>query len=403
VPEPARRPHRYALAPARRVPRPLHPLAWWAWALGLATAVSRTANPLLLLLVLGVLGVTVARCRGDAPWARAFKYYLALAGIVLVVRVVFRAVFGGDVETVGMHVLFRLPSVPLPHWAAGVQLGGPVTLEGTLSAAYDGLRLGCLLACLGAANTLANPKRALRLLPGALYELGAAVVVSFSVAPQLIESVQRVRRARRLRGDTHAGRHALRRVVVPVLEDALERSLHLAAAMDARGYGRTGDVPRAARRLNGALVVAGMSGLCLWAVALLDGSVGGPVPAALLAGGAALSCLGLVTGGRRVHRSRYRPDVWRLPEWLVALSGAVPAVVLVTGVGFAAGAVAPSVQPLQWPTLPLVPVLVILFAALPLLAAPPVPQALASGQPPFSTEDASRVPAAAPLAEVVAS
>ena len=93
-----------------------------------------------------------------------------------------------------------MPQVPLPSWAAGVQLGGPVTLEGTVSALYDGLRLGTLLCCLGAANTLANPKRALRVLPGALYELGVAVVVSLSVAPQLVESVQRVRRARKLRG-----------------------------------------------------------------------------------------------------------------------------------------------------------------------------------------------------------
>ena len=102
------------------------------------------------------------------------------------------------------HVLFDLPHLPLPSWVSGVQLGGPVTLEGTMSALYDGLRLGCLLCCLGAANALANPKRALRALPGALYELGVAVVVSLSVAPQLVESVQRVRRARKLRGGDRA-------------------------------------------------------------------------------------------------------------------------------------------------------------------------------------------------------
>lgn len=373
MPDTDRPPRRLAFAPGGRVPRPLHPLAWWAWALGLATAASRTYNPLLCLLVLAVLGVTVARCSGDAPWARAFKYYLALAAVVLVIRVAFRSVFGGDVEGSGMHVLFTLPRVPLPHLAAGVQVGGPVTLEGTISAAYDGLRLGCLLTCLGAANALANPKRALRLLPGALYELGAAVVVSFSVAPQLVESVQRVRRARRLRGDTHAGRHALRMVVVPVLEDALERSLRLAGAMDARGYGRTGGVPRAERRLTGGLVVAGMSGLCLGAFALLDSSAAGLVAAPLLLAGGALCCAGLVVGGRRARRSRYRPDPWRAPEWLVAVAGAAPAAVLVSGAGFAAGTLAPSVQPLQWPTLPIVPVLAILLAALPVLAAPPLP------------------------------
>jgi energy-coupling factor transport system permease protein len=389
------RPHRLALSRAHRVPRLLHPLAWWAWALGMATAASRTTDPLLLLLVLGVLGVTVARCRGDAPWARAFKYYLALAGAVLVVRVVFRAVFGGDVETAGMHVLFHLPRAPLPHWAAGVQLGGPVTAEGAVSAAYDGLLLGTLLACLGAANSLANPKRALRLLPGALYELGTVVVVSFSVAPQLVESVRRVRRARRLRGDTHAGRRALRQVVVPVLEDALERSLQLAASMDSRGYGRTGQVPRGERRLTGALVISGMFGLCLGVVALLDGAAGAAVAWPLLAGGAVLCSVGIVTGGRRARRSRYRPDPWGMPEWLVTLSGLVPAALMVTGSGFAAGALYPSTEPLQWPALPLVPALAILAGLLPTFAAPPAPQP--AGPP--EAEPAPRRHAPAPLAE----
>ena len=31
-----------------RLPRLLHPAAWWAWAIGLAMAANRTTNPLLL-------------------------------------------------------------------------------------------------------------------------------------------------------------------------------------------------------------------------------------------------------------------------------------------------------------------------------------------------------------------
>ena len=36
-------------------------------------------------------------------------------------------------------MLFHLPEIPLPHAAEGVRIGGPVTLEGVLSALYDGL------------------------------------------------------------------------------------------------------------------------------------------------------------------------------------------------------------------------------------------------------------------------
>ena len=108
-----------------------------------------------------------------------------------------------------------------------------------LAAVYDGLRLATLLLCVGAANTLANPKRLLQSMPAALHEIGVAVTVALSVAPQLIESGQRVRRARRLRGEPGRRFHVVREVALPVMTDALDRSLLLAAAMDARGYGRT--------------------------------------------------------------------------------------------------------------------------------------------------------------------
>lgn len=185
-------------AGGRRLPRTLHPVAWWIWALALATAVSRTNNPLLLFLVLAVLGYVITVRRTEAPWARGFKYYLYLALTVVAIRVLFRAVFATGI-TPRDHFLFSLPHIPTPDWYAGIQLGGPVSLEALLSAATDGLRLACMLCCIGAANTLANPKRALRVLPGALYELGVAVTVSISVAPQLVQSVQRVHRAKRLR------------------------------------------------------------------------------------------------------------------------------------------------------------------------------------------------------------
>ena len=367
----ATRTHRWSGVGRHRVPRTLHPIAWWIWALGLATAASRTTNPLLLLLVVGVLGVVVASRRSGAPWARAFQYYLALALVVVVIRVVFRSLFGGAADLTAAHVLFTLPRVPLPSWASGIRLGGAVTLEGTVGALYDGLRLGVLLCCLGAANSLANPKRALRVLPGALYELGVAVVVSLSVAPQLVESVQRVRRARKLRGDTSAGRHALRSVAIPVLEDALERSLRLAAAMDSRGYGRTGTAPPHDRRVTGALMIGGMGGLCIGAYGLLDASAPGPLGLSALVVGSVLCCTGLMVGGRRVRRTQYRPDPWRLPEWAVVVVGIVPAAVMVAAAGKGAAALNPSTNPLAWPALPLVPAVAVLVAALAGVVAPP--------------------------------
>lgn len=353
-----------------RIARTLHPAAWWLWAIGLGVAASQTTNPLLLLLILAVVGVVVSARRTDAPWARGFKYYLALALAAVVIRVVLRSIFGGGIGPAD-HILFRLPRVPLPSWLSGVHLGGPVSLQATLAACTDGLRLGTLLCCVGAANALANPKRALRVLPGALYELGVAVVVAISVAPQLIESVQRVHRARRLRPGTARGLRRLRGIAVPVFEDALDRSLRLAAAMDSRGYGRVGAAAPRTRRITGALLLGGLVALCLGMYGLLDASAPPQLGIPAMVAGVALCCAGLLLGGRRVRRTSYRPDPWRWPEWAVAICALTPAVVLCAGVGGAA--LDPGFFPLRWPPLPLVPAVAILLAALAAVAAPPVP------------------------------
>ena len=344
--------------------RTLHPVAWWLWAIGLVVAVSRTSNPVLLALVLAVLALVIAIRRTDAPWARAFKYYLIMALVVIAIRVVFRSIFATGVPATD-HILFTLPRIPTPHWYAGVQLGGPVSLEAVLAAAYDGLRLGTLLCCIGAANVLANPKRALRMLPGALYELGVAVVVALSVAPQLVESAQRVNRARRLRAGRTGRLRVLRAVAIPVLEDALERSLRLAAGMDARGYGRTGTAGHARRRVTGALLLLGMLGLALGAYGLLDGSSAHAIGLPALVVGAVLCCAGLYAGGRRVRRTAYRPDPWRAPEWIVTAGGVTCAILMLVEPG-------PDVllHPLAWPPLPALPVVGILLAGLAALAAP---------------------------------
>ena len=225
-----------------------------------------------------------------------------------------------------------------------------MTLEGTLSALYDGLRLGCLLCCVGAANTLANPKRALRILPGALYELGAAIVIALSIAPQLVESVRRACAgpancgAARATASTPCAASPYR-----CSKDALDRSLNLAASMDSRGYGRIAGTSHRDRRITGALMISGMGGLCIGAYGLLNGSSEESLGLPALLAGSVLCALGLALGGRRVRRSQYRPDPWKLPEWSVVATGVVPAAVFLAGTGYAVASLNPSTMPLSWP------------------------------------------------------
>ena len=294
-----------------RLSRDLHPVAWWLWALGLAAGASMTTNPLILLLLIGVAALVVAARRSDHAWSGSFRLYLWLGLAIVVMRVVFRLVFGG---VVGGVVLIDLPEVPLPGWVAGIRLLGPVTRQSLLAGLYDGLRLATIVICVGAANSLANPKRLLKSVPPALYEIGTALVVAVTVFPQLADSVRRVRAAQALRGGTARRVGRLRRFLVPVLEDALERSLALAAGMDARGYGRAPGLDRGQRYRTGALLVVGLLGICVGTYAVLDLTAPRLLAAPMLALGAVAAIAGLWSAGRRVERTRYRPDRWRLAE-----------------------------------------------------------------------------------------
>ena len=165
--------------------------------------------------------------------------------------------------------------------------------------------------------------------------------VAINVLPQLADSAARVRAAQQLRGGPE-GRfrrlRGVRRLLVPVLEDAFERSLALAAGMDARGYGRSGTATPAQRRTTGALMIAGLLGVVVGVYAMLDSTAPRLFALPMLALGTALALAGFASAGRRVERTRYRPDRWRAAEVVVALSAESPAEVdALVGRALAAG------------------------------------------------------------------
>jgi energy-coupling factor transport system permease protein len=305
------------------LPRDLHPIAWWSWAIGLATAASFTTNPLLLLLIMGSATVVVMARRSGHPFGRSFRLYAMLAAYTVVIRVVFRIIFGG--QEIG-NVLLDLPEIPLPDWAAGIRLLGPVTSEALLAGLYDGLRLAAIILCVGAANSLANPKRLLASVPPALYEIGTALVVAVTIFPQLADSARRVRAAQALRGGATSGVGRLRRFLVPVLEDALERSLSLAAGMDTRGYGRSGGATVRERWVTGSLLLLALTGICVGTYAWLDPTAPQVLALPMLGVGVSVAVVGLVSAGRRVQRTRYRPDLWRGAEFFTVGIGVAVAV-----------------------------------------------------------------------------
>lgn len=350
--------------------RLLHPGAWWLWAIGLAIAASRTTNPLLLGLIIAVAALVVSMRRPAAPWSRSFGVFLRLGLIVIAIRVAFQVLLA---PTIGTTVLFTLPTISLPEAMAGVRFGGAITLESLLAAFYDGLRLATILACVGAANSLASPARLLKAVPSALYEFGVSVVIAVTFAPQLVADLDRIRSARRLRGRSDSGLRGAAGSALPVLEGALDRSVALAAAMDSRGYGRQADRSPALRRATVTALLLGLVAIIIGVYALLDAAAPAALGLPLVGVGLLLGIAGFALAGRRSTRSRYRPDPWALPEWGVTLCAVVTgsSAILASALG-EPGMTAP-IDPPAWPTLPPLATLGILVSVLPAFITPAVP------------------------------
>ncbi len=349
----------------------LHPVGWWLWGVGLATAAAHTTNPVLLVLVIVVTGWVVVE-RREVGALNSFVPFLLLGLLAIALRVVLTAVLGNGIH--GRIVIVRLPEVPLPSWAAGVRLGGPVTLESLVAATVDGLRLTATLACLGAANALASPKRLLRYVPATLYDIGTALVVALTYAPQMVVHAGRVRAARRLRGHSGRGLRELGRLSAPVLEGSLERSLELAASMESRGYGRAPVRTKRGRRLASGLTLLGLVGVVAGLYGVLDGSATGALGIPLLLAGVVVTAGTLVAGTRRDSRSSYRRDSWAWPEWLVLGLGVLPGAMLLWAESQGWAGVVVSQVPLSVPAVPIPLAAAILAAGLAGVLTPLPPQ-----------------------------
>lgn len=290
--------------------------------LGFSLAVcAGMARSIWVALAISVISVGLAAIlRTDAPWARSLGFYLLLALFILGIRILFRVVFNSSAAD---HIAFTLPTLSIDlGFGPTVQLFGAVSWLTLQAATLDGLRLAAIVLSIALANTLANPRKLLKSTPAALYEVATAISVAINLAPQLIESLQRVRRARRLRGKSpRIG--ALTGTVIPVLEDTLERSLSLAASMDARGFGRRGNLTK-----NASAAIRGVSlvSLVLFATGsyLLLTNPNATTPALISLAVAVLMVVYVVSlSSSKNVRTRYKKQKHKLVDYLLWAIGAI--------------------------------------------------------------------------------
>ncbi len=330
----------------------------------MAVAALRTTNPILLI-GLGTVVIAVGViCRSKAPWGRSVGVFVKIGLFVIVLRVLLQVVFG---QRLPGHVLFTLPAIPMPAWAEGVSIGGPVTIEGILVALVGGLRLGVVLVCFGVANAIASPREVLRSLPAVLHEVAVAVTVGLCFVPEVMGSVARVREARLLRGRPTKGFAGFRGIAIPVLEDALDRSTQLAASMGARGFGRAGTTPtRSMRFLSRTATIIGALLMLLGGYGTLTAS--GAIPGAplLLVCGVVALGVGVASNTRRSTRTRYRPTPFGLRSALCVVAGWVPAACMLASAHLDPASMSWSPYPLTWPSVPVLATVGVLLGVAPI-------------------------------------
>lgn len=220
----------------------MHAAAWAAWVGMVMVLALVTTNPLYLVIVLlGVVLVAVLAPRDGtgATSVRALALFgVSMFGISLVI-----ATINGNY---GDHILFTVPGPEVPSWLGGLRLGGPVSAEGLVAAAIRGMAILSILLAFGVFNGAVSPQRVLRSTPAALFQASLVVTVGLTLLPASIEDLRRVREMRALRGAS-GGLRDLPSLVVPAVIGGLERSMRLAEAMEARGYGAAPALPAGAR------------------------------------------------------------------------------------------------------------------------------------------------------------
>jgi len=148
-----------------------------------------------------------------------------------VLRVVYRVIFGGSAG--GGILLADLPRLQLPGPFSSVTLLGPITSGGLLSTALGAVPFAAGILAVGLIGVVVDLRALVTrgTVRGPLRAASRALSIAWSTFPALRDSVLRVRDARELRGE-----RSIDSLIVPVLEQTVERAIALGASLEVRGF-----------------------------------------------------------------------------------------------------------------------------------------------------------------------
>ena len=226
----------------------------------LCTLAFVTDQPLILAaLAVGVIALHVA-----ATHRR--RMYLVV-GVAVGLGVILLNPF---VQANGDLILFALPDIPI--------FDLQVTLEEVIAGAALGLRSFVVTVAIGAVLAHVDPDRLLALASRPLPRSALTASIAARMLPTLERDAQALSETAQLRGvSLHSGRWRIRvrtagALAVPLVGSALERSLDVAEAMAARGYGagpRTRMAEAASSRIDRFVLVLSLPLVALAGLAIV--------------------------------------------------------------------------------------------------------------------------------------
>ena len=280
---------------------------WWVWMLCLAVAIGVSTSVLiqsLLIALVLIIAHFVATVRRNS-----FKVLTGLVVTILCLRIVFQMFFG---VPVGNTVFFTLPEIDI--FQLGVRVGGIFTLESLQAALSEGLRLAGIVIALLASSLVVPASTLLRKLPPQLSLVTIVLSISLAFLPNLLHDVRRNLRANRWRGHTKPKVMSVAMNFIVVVENALERSIHIAASMWRRGVSAESEHHQSSQ--------IALFGILLMSVSLVFTLVFSSHYVLLILAGCGLFLLLVSLGQRRNNSDERRLEFWA-PEHIVGISAVV--------------------------------------------------------------------------------
>ena len=168
----------------------------------------------------------------------------------------------------GTHVLVELP----PGWPL---VGGPLTLEAAAYGLAAGLGIAGAIFAVAPVSLVLETHELVDALTHGLERSALVVASALNLAPAIGRSAVAIRDAETMRGWRPRGPRSWAEILVPTMLGAIEDSLGLAEAMEARGFGsgpRTRYAPARWGRADALVVVAALTAAGAFVVVRIVGS-----------------------------------------------------------------------------------------------------------------------------------